>query len=280
MNKILYISDLDGTLLRGDQRISAESCEILNGLLDRGLLFSYATARSLITAKKVTSGLEVKIPVIVNNGVFIVDSKSGEQLVKNIFSGEQAEDIFGTLTSFGIEPLIYSIIDGMERFSYIPQRLTRSMQDFLDTRKGDPRHRPLSNEVGMLDGEPFYITCIDDAGSMSEAYEELKKRYYCVYSKDIYSGDQWLEVLPAGATKANTVLQLKEICGCERLAVFGDGINDIPMFKAADECYAVENAAPELKEIADGIIDSNESDSVAKFILKHFYENNFLYTKH
>lgn len=270
MQKTLFVTDLDGTLLTSGQYVSEKSCEIINSLTERGLIFSYATARSLITAKKVTAGLTVKSPVIVNNGVFIVDSESGEKLVKNTFSAEQAADIFGTLSDFGISPLVYSIIDGTEKFSYIPQKLTRGLSDFLDTRRGDPRHRPLSNENGMPDGEPFYVTCIDDAGSMSEACEELKKRYCCVYSRDIYSGDQWLEILPENATKANAVLQLKEYCGCERLVVFGDGINDIPMFKAAEECYAVENAAPELKEIASGIIGSSSEDSVAEFILKKY----------
>lgn len=273
MSKTLYVTDLDGTLLTSGQYVSEKSCEIINSLTEQGLIFSYATARSLITAKKVTTGLTLKSPVIVNNGVFIVDSESGEKLVKNTFSAEQAEDIFSTLSDFGISPLVYSIIDGTEKFSYIPQKLTRGMTDFLNSRQGDPRHRPLpwrplTGENDMLDGEPFYITCIDDAGSMSEAYGELKKRYYCVYSRDIYSGDQWVEILPKNATKANAVLQLKDYCGCDRLVVFGDGINDIPMFKAADECYAVENAAPELKEIADGIIGDNNCDSVAEFILK------------
>lgn len=267
MSKTLYVTDLDGTLLTSGQYVSEKSCEIINSLTEQGLIFSYATARSLITAKKVTAGLALKSPVIVNNGVFIVDSESGEKLVKNTFSPEQSEDIYGTLSKFGIMPLVYSIIDGDERFSYIIPKLTRAMADFLAT-KDDRRHRPVSSEKNMLDGEPFYFTCIDEAGSMSEAYVELKKRYYCVYSRDIYSGDQWLEILPKNATKANAVLQLKEYCGCDRLVVFGDGLNDIPMFKAADECYAVENAAPELKEIASGIIGGNNEDSVAEFILK------------
>jgi len=270
MPKTLFVTDLDGTLLTSGQYVSEKSRDIINMLTKRGLIFSDATARSLITAKKVTSGLAVKAPVIVNNGVFIVDSESGEILIKNTFSEGQAEDIFGTLAGFGIDPLVYSIIDGTEKFSYIPKRLTRAMRDFLDTRSGDPRHRPLSGEDGMLDGEPFYITCINDTGSMSEAYEELKNRYYCVYSTDIYSGDQWLEILPKSATKANAVLQLKEYYGCEKVVAFGDAVNDIPMFKAADECYAVKNAAPELKEIADGIIGSNNEDSVAAFILECF----------
>lgn len=268
MPKTLYITDLDGTLLTSGQYVSQKSCEIINRLTERGMIFSYATARSLITAKKVTAGLSVKTPVIVNNGVFITDSASGEKLVKNTFSGSQAEDIFRTLTKFEIFPLVYSIIGGEEKFSYISQKITRAVGDFLDTRQGDPRHRPLLNEDGILDGEIFYFACMDEAGSMSEAHEELKNRYYCVYGRDIYSGDQWLEILPKSATKANAILQLKEYCGCDRLVVFGDGINDIPMFKAADECYAVENAAPELKEIADGIIGNNNEDSVAKFLEK------------
>lgn len=267
MFKTLYVTDLDGTLLTSGQYVSPKSCEMINRLTEQGVMFSYATARSLITAKKVTEGLSVKVPVIVNNGAFIVDSESGERLVKNIFSREQAEDIYGTLSKFNIMPLVYSIIDGDERFSYMIPKLTRAMSDFLATRD-DKRHRPVSAEENMPDGEPFYFTCIDEAGSMSEAYEELKKRYYCVYSRDIYSGDQWLEILPDKATKADAVMQLKEYCGCDKLVVFGDGLNDIPMFKAADECCAVENAAPELKEIADSIIGSNNEDSVAEFILK------------
>lgn len=270
MLKTLYVTDIDGTLLTSGQVVSHKSCEIINRLTERGLIFSYATARSLITARQVTKGLNFSVPVIVNNGVFIIDSVSGEKHVKNTFSLDQTEDIFCTLRDFGISPLVYSVIEGVEKFSYIPKRLTRGMTDFLDSRRGDPRHRPLTSEKGMLDGEPFYFTCIDEAGSMAEAYDVLKERYYTVYSRDIYSGDQWLEVMPNAATKANAVLQLKEYCGCERLVVFGDGINDIPMFKAADECYAVENAAPDLKKIADGIIGVNNADSVAAFIEKNF----------
>lgn len=270
MPKTLYVTDLDGTLLSSGQFVSPKSCEIINGLTERDMIFSYATARSLITAEKVTAGLAVNVPVIVNNGAFIVDSRSGEKIVKNVFSREQAEDIYVTLRNFGIDPLVYSVIDNVEKFSYVPQRLTRSMADFLGTRKGDPRHRPLSGESGMLDGEPFNFACMDEAGTMSEAHEELKKRYYCVYGRDIYSGDQWLEILPGGATKANAVLQLKKLCGCEKIVAFGDGINDMSMFRAADECYAVENAAPGLKALSDGIIGSNDEDSVAKFLLERY----------
>ena len=269
MPKTLYISDLDGTLLTSEQRISERSLEIINRLTAEGMIFSYATARSIVTARKVTEGLAVRHPVIVYNGAFIINNDTGERLLKNIFTTAEAEEIYNTLSGSGISPLIYSIIDDKEKFSYIPSRNTRGMKDFLDSRQGDPRHRPVSEDSDMLTGDIFYFSCIDEAGSMSEAYGALKDRFHCIYGADIYSGDQWLEILPRSATKANAVRQLKEYLGCERLVVLGDGINDISMFKAADECYAVANADPSLKKLADEIIGGNNDDGAAEFLLKH-----------
>ena len=47
---------------------------------------------------------------------------------------------------------------------------------------------------------------------------------------------------------------------------FGDAINDLRMFECSDECYAVENAVPELKAAATGVIKSNEADGVAQWL--------------
>ena len=60
--------------------------------------------------------------------------------------------------------------------------------------------------------------------------------------------------------------KLKKIWKCDRVVSFGDAINDIPMFEISDECYAVENAVEELKVIADGVIESNEENGVAKWL--------------
>ena len=66
--KCLYVSDLDGTLLRSNERTSEYTNDVINSLVEKGMIFSYATARSLVTAKKVTKGLYVRIPLIVYNG--------------------------------------------------------------------------------------------------------------------------------------------------------------------------------------------------------------------
>ena len=55
--KTLFVSDLDGTLLHSNERVSQYTCDVINRLTEKGILFSYATARSYITARKVTAGL-------------------------------------------------------------------------------------------------------------------------------------------------------------------------------------------------------------------------------
>lgn len=91
MEKCLYVSDLDGTLLRSDETISEYTCNVINKLTENGGLFSYATARSYVTAKKVTKGLDAKIPLIVYNGAFVIDNVSEEILISNYFHNEIKE---------------------------------------------------------------------------------------------------------------------------------------------------------------------------------------------
>ena len=70
--KTLYVSDLDGTLLRNDAQTSEYTNQVINQLTSEGILFSYATARSYLTATKATKGLNAKIPIICYNASFIL----------------------------------------------------------------------------------------------------------------------------------------------------------------------------------------------------------------
>lgn len=88
--KTLYVSDLDGTLLRKNETLSSYTIKIINALTSSGMLFSYATARSLNTAKKVTEGLNTHFPLIIYNGAFVKDNITEEILIANYFE----EDIY------------------------------------------------------------------------------------------------------------------------------------------------------------------------------------------
>lgn len=267
--KCLYVSDLDGTLLRSDERLSEYTCSVINELTKRGMIFSYATARSLVTARKVTAGLRAEIPLIIYNGAFIRDNVTEEILAANYF-GQEISGVLEELFESGIYPIVYAYINEKEKFSILPEKCTRGERAFLDSRRGDIRTNIVSAPEELKQGEIFYITCIDEPEKLEPFYVRYREAFHCVYQRDIYSGEQWLEIMPRAATKANAVLQLKRMLGCDRVIAFGDGKNDIDMFEIADECYAVANAQEELKEKATAVIGSNDEDSVARWLERHF----------
>lgn len=267
MKKCLYVSDLDGTLLRSDETISDYTCSVINKLTQSGMLFSYATARSYVTAKKVTKGLDAKIPLIVYNGAFVIDNVSEEVLISNYFQND-VKNVLEELFSNEIYPIVYSYIDEVEHFSFIPEKCSQGMKDFLHTREGDKRWREAENCEQLMQGNMFYITCIDEKEKLEPFYEKYKDKYHVVFQKDIYTREQWLEIMPKEASKANAILQLKKLLGCEKVISFGDASNDMDMFHISDEAYAVANANEELKQIATGVIESNNEDGVAKWLEK------------
>ena len=63
--KRIYISDLDGTLLNSQGYISDYTIKTINDLVERGMIFTYATARSLVSAAPVTKGLTKNLPLII-----------------------------------------------------------------------------------------------------------------------------------------------------------------------------------------------------------------------
>ena len=267
--RTLYVSDLDGTLLRSNETTSDYTNSVINSLVEKGMLFSYATARSLITAKKVTKGIHGKIPLIVYNGAFVMDNVTGDILIANFFDST-VQNVLDDLFRNEVYPIVYAFLDGKEKFSYVPDLCTDGMRQFLQTRKGDIRTHPVTAPDHLRKGDLFYITCIDDPQKLKPLYEKYKDRYHCVYQADIYTGEQWLEIMPREASKSHAVMQLQAMLKCEKLVVFGDGKNDIDMFQIADECYAVQNAHPDLKEYATDILLSNEEDGVARWLASHF----------
>ena len=78
--------------------------------------------------------------------------------------------------------------------------------------------------------------------------------------------------MPKAATKAHAARQLAKLLGCDRIVAFGDAVNDLPLFEAADECYAVSNAAAELKARATGVIGCNDDDGVAHWLEENWHK--------
>lgn len=269
--KTLYISDLDGTLLGSDEKISDFTANTLNSLIEKGLLFSYATARSYVTAGKLTKDITARFPLILYNGAFVLDNVTGQPIITNFFADSDVWPVVETLLENSVYPLVYHYKDSTEKIAFIEEKSTQEMKEFLATRQGDVRRRPVEDEKDFYCHNTYYITCIDSEEKLYPLYQQLKDNPAAnvIYQKDVYSGRQWLEIMPAAASKANAILMLKEKLGCDRVVCFGDGKNDISMFSICDEKYAVANAVDELKAMATAVIGSNNQDGVARWLAEN-----------
>ncbi len=271
--KTLYISDLDSTLLNSKAHLTDFTRDTLNALAEKGMLFSYATARSVNTASKVTEGLRGDVPVIVYTGTFIVENCTHKRVVSNFMTEDEINVVKAATKKFSVVPIVYSFLDSVERFMYDPQVVSKNVREFAKTREGDSRKLEVSGGFeSALVGNIFYFTFMEPKEKLLPVYEFLKDKCNCLFQADNYTDNWFLEVMPSAATKANAALKLKELTGADRLVAFGDGVNDMELFIASDECYAVSNAVPELKAIATGVIGSCDEDAVAKWLLENFRE--------
>ena len=265
--KTLYITDLDGTLLRDDQTVSPFTADTVNSLISRGILFTYATSRSEVSSSQVAPNICLSLPMVAYNGAALIKQGSGEIFYKVSFSKTDAESILTALTSAGVYPIVMSFIDLKDKFSYIYDKCTAQQKAYIAEKAPDDRRlRPVKTPEELIKGDVFYFTCLGDPETLKPLYEQLKTEYRCIYEVNRYTGAQWFEIIPPGVSKAEAIKILKNMLGANKTVCFGDGINDIEMFAAADEGYAVKNALPELKAIATGVIGSNNEDGVAEFI--------------
>ena len=268
MQKTLYISDLDGTLLNPSAQLSENSINIINNIIRAGGLFTYATARSFSSASPITAPLRLNLPLATYNGAFFVEPDSGKFLAKAEFKCEHTTQLLQQLKESGIFPLAYSVIDGLERVSYISDYISPGAKAYVHSRMGDRRLRPVSNFAELHEGEIFYFTIIGEKEELWPLVQAVASNpdINHNFQMDTYSSDYWLEIYPCEASKQRAVQWLKQYTGADRVVCFGDNINDIPMFQAADEGYAVENACDELKAVATGIIPANTEDGVARWL--------------
>lgn len=272
-NKTLYISDLDGTLLNSDKEISKYTMDIINACIEKGMYFSIATARTAASSVKILLGLNINIPVILMNGVVIYDIQHHKYIKTEEISEQTANAILYILNKHDISGFMYAISND-KLITYYENLYTEALRDFYDERvikyyKSFEQVDSFSNKTKS--SRILYFALIDEYERLSMVLKDLKNQpdIDIVLYKDIYAENLWyLEVYSINASKYNAVRYIREYYNFDKIIGFGDNLNDIPLFKACDECYAVSNAVYELKEKATGMIADNNSDGVARFIVE------------
>lgn len=276
--KTLYISDLDGTLLNNSGHISENSLAILNGLSEKGLLFSIATARSIMTARDLLGALRLNAPIVLMNGVFLFDLKANKAVRYHEIDEKSLDAVLSVFSAHNKTPLLFLFgDDGLLSIFYTELRL-KVQQDFYAQREKSfaGRFRRVERLFVPERQHAVYVNLVDlyeELAPVADALKAIPGVAFSFYS-DTYSPYWFLEVYAASASKANGALEVKKMTGADRFAAFGDNLNDLSLFACADETYAVANAVDEVKRCATAVIQSNEEDGVAAFLLQKFSEKS------
>jgi 5-amino-6-(5-phospho-D-ribitylamino)uracil phosphatase len=271
----LFVSDLDGTLLDGAAQLSARSRSELVALLGAGMRFTIASARSIQTIATILGDLPLSLPVIEFNGGFITDLRTRRALVCHAVEPEVAQAVMGWGLAAGLAPFVSTYTDGEQRL-YPPAVISNvGMAWYADTRleARDPRLRAPIDCFATLDQTIVCVTLIarrellEPIAAQIEAGFPGRTNTLC-YENRYSPGWYWLTVHSAHASKDRALREVAELCGLglADVTVFGDEINDVPMFRCAGRAVAVENAIAELKAIAHEVIGPHHEDSVVQYL--------------
>ncbi len=273
MAKTLFISDLDGTLFDPTGKLSGRTVEILNRLIGDGMNFTFATARTIYSAKPLTEALHINVPCILNNGASVYDLIRGEYVKNAYIPTDTAEKLIRAFHDNGVRCFVFKFVDGVLTTCY-DNADNEVMTAYIAERRGkfDQPFIKCGNVLDCLDGTQIYINSTGNRERLlpvKNRAAELEKADYAFY-EDNYTREWYLETFSAEASKANGIRFLREKYGFERVVAFGDNLNDLSMFSQADVKIAVENSHPDVKKAADIIIGGNAYDGVAEYLLNNY----------
>jgi len=269
---LLYISDLDGTLLLPDGTFPKESKQRLNYLIEEGMKFTIATARNYDSAHPILKGLNLKLPVVLFNGVYLADFHNGKILEHTRFINKEVVDsMLAFAQEQDIEPFIYTF--GKEHQVYYRRATNPGSIAYLASLEKDGRVKPVPEFIFQEDEKVSGFLLIDTMKNLNPIYQGLKENHFdhlnLYFAEDVsMKGYYWLQAFHQQANKGNMVEKLVQRLNfsLNKTMVFGDYLNDLDMFQVAGYSVAMENALPEVKESADQVIGSNSQGAVLDFL--------------
>lgn len=272
--KTLFVSDLDGTLFQPGATLSSRTVSLLNNAVENGKLFTIATARTPATVDPILKDVILPVPGVVMTGAAIWDKGTGRFSDQQYIPEEAVRGLIDGYHASGFPIFLFMLDDNVIDIYHIGGELSELERRFMEERLDSPYKRfhiapdgseilpdDLSRTILFYGMQPTAAARRADEATRNVTGSRVQL-YHDLYGPEI----ALVDAFAAGATKASAISRLKKRTGAGKVVAFGDNLNDIPMLMAADVGVAVENALPEVKEIADIVIGPNTDDSVAKFI--------------
>ena len=241
---VLLCSDFDGTLFDG-KVIPEENIKAIKYFRENGGLFSVVSGRNPEFLVPFFEGYSFGVPVVSYNGAVLYDMDAGKLVSEHFMTGVTMDKLYTILHE----------IEGAYRFSFF-NKSGVIREDIAKDGIIDPsRIENLYKFAVSVTGEEADFVAARDR--ITEIMED------CVA---VRSYANYIEVLNRGYTKGPSTHRLAKMVGADTLVCVGDYENDMDMVEQADIGYAVENAIPALKAVADRITVSVKDAAIARII--------------
>ncbi|MEV2253075.1 HAD family hydrolase [Streptomyces sp. NPDC050147] len=252
----LIATDLDGTLLRGDDTVSDRSLAALTATSAAGAHHLVVTGRPAPRVKPLLGDLGGGGLAVCGQGAQLYDSGADRMIWSVTLDRELAEAALGKIEAEVGQ--VYAAVDqdGVDGLTLIEPGYLMPHPTLPAVRVqgraalwAEPITKVLLRHPELTDDE-LAAVARDAVGSLASV---------------TMSGPGTVELQPRGVTKATGLALAAERLGmaAEDTIAFGDMPNDVPMFVWAARGVAMANAHPDLKSAADEVTASNEDDGVA-----------------
>jgi len=259
----LVISDVDGTLVTHDKRLTDRTIAAVRRLHDRGIGFSICSSRPPFGLRMMIEPLALKLPFGGYNAGAIVEPDL-TVVEQKLMAPDAAKEAVSLFRQHGIDCWVFTgnewrIVNPagahVEHETHTIQTPPTVVPAFTDA-----DFAAVGKIVGPSDdhGLVARLTDVLQAALLGRANVARSQPYYC-------------DVIPPGIDKGRLVELLRARLGVPRdeVLVLGDMENDLEMFAQAGFGVAVGNAADAVKRVADATTLSNDEDGVAVAIERY-----------
>jgi Cof subfamily protein (haloacid dehalogenase superfamily) len=235
----LLALDLDGTLLRSDQRVDDRDIAAITELQAAGVTVTIVTGRLHSGAAGAARACAIDGPIACIEGSHLIELSTGRTLVHHGMPDDDAAVLRRVFAGHGLSSFVFDA--GGIHHEHAGAPYARYITTW------SPNLRVVEEDL-VWQTVPLAAVAIGDEPAVAEAYSALRghaDRLFSVhFAIHAFPGKHALLVRIAGPTKGTALAELCRIAGCslaEAVAV-GDWVNDVPMFEVAGRSFVMGNA--------------------------------------
>lgn len=259
--------DLDGSLINDERVMDQKHSQLPTLLKQLNLDYSIITGRPQYMMLKEINILKPTLPVVSVNGAIIIDTNN-KILYERSLNQDVANQLLTDLLNYNLDFYLYTPtqiyvnplhFEHVDKWRSVISQIQPNFQWKISDFKIFEKHH----------SEPIlkFLVCTNN-------YEIVENLIKSKYSNDLAiarSTPNTIDVNSIDVNKGLGLLKLAEKLGADlnQFMVFGDGGNDVPMFKLTKYSVAMKNAADFVKEAALMVTDlDNNHGGIYEFIKK------------